>query len=189
MVDWHGHVEILEAAEIIIGGGVIAYPTEAVWGLGCDPFSEQAVSKILCLKQRPVDKGLILIGSCADHFSQYLCGLESKYLQLFATPLSQPTTWLVPDNGFAPRWIVGNHSTVALRITRHPVVSALCNTFGGAIVSTSANPQGLPAAITQIKVDEYFAGSLDFYAPGDVVGASRESEIKNLLTGEVIRSG
>lgn len=189
MVDWHGHVEILEAAEIIIGGGVIAYPTEAVWGLGCDPFSEQAVSKILSLKLRPVDKGLILIGSCADHFSQYLCGLEPKYLQLFATPLSQPTTWLVPDNGFAPRWIVGNHSTVALRITRHPVVSALCNTFGGAIVSTSANPRGLPAAITQIKVDEYFAESLDFYAPGDVLGASRESEIKNLLTGEVIRSG
>jgi L-threonylcarbamoyladenylate synthase len=189
MIDWHGHVEILEAAGTIGGGGVIAYPTEAVWGLGCDPFSEQAVKKILWLKQRPVDKGLILIGSGVEHFSQYLLGLEPKYLQLFAIPLSQPTTWLVPDNGFAPRWVVGNHATVALRITLHPVVSALCNTFGGAIVSTSANPQGLPAATTQIKVEEYFAGSLDFYAPGDVVGASRESEIKNLLTGEVIRSG
>jgi L-threonylcarbamoyladenylate synthase len=189
MIDWHGHVEILEAAGTIGGGGVIAYPTEAVWGLGCDPFSEQAVKKILCLKQRPVDKGLILIGSRVENFSQYLHGLEPKYLQLFAIPLSQPTTWLVPDNGFAPRWVVGNHGTVALRITLHPVVSALCNTFGGAIVSTSANPQGLPAATTQIKVEEYFAGSLDFYAPGDVVGASRESEIKNLLTGEVIRSG
>ena len=189
MIDWHGHVEILEAAGTIDGGGVIAYPTEAVWGLGCDPFSEQAVKKILCLKQRPVDKGLILIGSGVENFSQYLHGLEPKYLQLFAIPLSQPTTWLVPDNGFAPRWVVGNHATVALRITLHPVVSALCNTFGGAIVSTSANPQGLPAATTQIKVEEYFAGSLDFYAPGDVVGASRESEIKNLLTGEVIRSG
>ena len=189
MIDWHGHVEILEAAGTIGGGGVIAYPTEAVWGLGCDPFSEQAVKKILCLKQRPVYKGLILIGSGVENFSQYLHGLEPKYLQLFAIPLSQPTTWLVPDNGFAPRWVVGNHATVALRITLHPVVSALCNTFGGAIVSTSANPQGLPAATTQIKVEEYFAGSLDFYAPGDVVGASRESEIKNLLTGEVIRSG
>ena len=189
MIDWHGHVEILEAAGTIGGGGVIAYPTEAVWGLGCDPFSEQAVKKILCLKQRPVDKVLILIGSGVEPFSQYLHGLEPKYLQLFAIPLSQPTTWLVPDNGFAPRWVVGNHATVALRITLHPVVSALCNTFGGAIVSTSANPQGLPAATTQIKVEEYFAGSLDFYAPGDVVVASRESEIKNLLTGEVIRSG
>ena len=189
MIDWHGHVEILEAAGTIGGGGVIAYPTEAVWGLGCDPFSEQAVKKILCLKQRPVDKGLILIGSGVEHFSQYLHGLEPKYLQLFAIPLSQPTTWLVPDNGFAPRWVVGNHATVALRITCHPVVSALCNTFGGAIVSTSANPQGLPAATTQTKVEEYFAESLDFYAPGDIVGASRESEIKNLLTGEVVRSG
>ena len=101
MIDWHGHVEILEAAGTIGGGGVIAYPTEAVWGLGCDPFSEQAVKKILCLKQRPVDKGLILIGSGVEHFSQYLHGLEPKYLQLFAIPLSQPTTWLVPDNGFA----------------------------------------------------------------------------------------
>ena len=189
MNDWQSHVDILEAAKVVGGGGVIGYPTEAVWGLGCDPFSEQAVNKILVLKQRPVDKGLILIGSCVEHFSPYLQGLELKYLQLFAIPLSQPTTWLVPDNGFAPRWIVGDHATVALRISCHPVVSALCNTFGGAIVSTSANLQGLPAATTQIKVEEYFTGSLDFYTPGDVVGAIRESEIKNLLTGEVIRSG
>ena len=189
MNDWQSHADILEAAKVVGGGGVIGYPTEAVWGLGCDPFSESAVKGILDLKQRSVDKGLILIGSGVDHFAPYLKGLEPKDLQLFAVPSRQPTTWLVPDNGFAPRWVVGNHDTVALRITLHPLVAALCNIFGGAIVSTSANPQGLPAAKTQIKVKEYFAANFVFCTPGDVVGVSKESEIKNLLTGEVVRPG
>ena len=188
-MDWNGHVEITRAASVIADGGVIAYPSEAVWGLGCDPFREAAVNKILEIKQRPVSKGLILIGSSLDGFYSYLVGLEPKYRRLFSIPRSQPTTWLVPDNGFAPRWIVGNHATVALRLSSHSVVAALCNSFGGPIVSTSANPQGLPAATTQTKVEEYFAANLGFCAPGEVAGASRESEIINLLTGEVIRPG
>jgi len=116
-------------------------------------------------------------------------GLEESAINLFGAPQKRPTTWLVPHNGVAPDWIVGAHDTVALRITDHPIASALCEAFGGPIVSTSANPQSLPAATTSSKVAEYFDNKLDFMAPGEVAGSSKESEIKSILTGEVLRPG
>ena len=141
------------------------------------------------LKQRAVDKGLILIGSKVAHFASMINGLEVSAINLFGAPQKRPTTWLVPHNGVAPDWIVGAHDTVALRITDHPIASALCEAFGGPIVSTSANPQSLPAATTSSKVAEYFHNKLDFMAPGEVAGSSKESEIKSILTGEVLRPG
>jgi L-threonylcarbamoyladenylate synthase len=160
-----------------------------VWGLGCDPFSESATNRILALKQRPIDKGLILIGSKIAHFASMIDGLDEAAKNLFGTPQKRPTTWLVPHNGVAPNWIVGAHDTVALRITDHPIASALCEVFGGPIVSTSANPQSLPAAATSSKVAKYFHNKLDFIAPGDVAKSGKESEIKSILTGEVLRPG
>ena len=189
MTSWSGHAEILGAAEVLRAGGIGAYPTEAVWGLGCDPYSESATNRILLLKQRPVDKGLILIGSKVAHFASMIDGLEESAINLFGTPQKRPTTWLVPHNGVLPDWIVGAHDTVALRITDHPVASALCEVFGGPIVSTSANPQSLPAASTSSKVAEYFHNKLDFMTPGEVAGSSKESEIKSVITGEVLRPG
>lgn len=181
--------EINRAVASLKKGGVIAYPTEAVWGLGCDPNNIQAIEKVLGLKKRSVDKGLILIGSSADQFSGYIQGLDGPQKELFKTLQSRPTTWLVPDNGTASQWVVGEHDTVALRITDHPVAKALCDVFGGPIVSTSANPQGKPAAIEAADVEAYFEDSLDHYVMGCVAGIQSVSEIKNLLTGEVLRSG
>jgi L-threonylcarbamoyladenylate synthase len=89
----------------------------------------------------------------------------------------------------APSWIVGEHQSLALRITRHPLAAELCRAFGGPIVSTSANPQGLPAATTGIKVKSYFGSRIDFHTPGIVGRAINSSEIRHLITGEVIRAG
>lgn len=168
---------------------MVAYPTEAVWGLGCDPFSETAVRKILRLKGRSVDKGLILIADHAERFTAFLQGLAPDHIQRFSAVYDKPTTWLVPDNGVAPSWIIGQHDTLALRVIRHPVATALCQAFGGPLVSTSANPQGLPAATTALKVKTYFGQRIDFLTPGIVGRARNSSEIKHLLTGEVIRAG
>ena len=94
MTSWSGHAEILGAVEVLRAGGVGAYPTEAVWGLGCDPYSESATNRILLLKQRAVDKGLILIGSKVAHFASMINGLEESAINLFGAPQKRPTTWL-----------------------------------------------------------------------------------------------
>ena len=181
--------QLSHATEIIRNGGVIAYPTEGVWGLGCDPNNETAVYKLLDLKCRSVQKGLILIGSTADQFAPFIAGLDQSDASSFRMERQRPTTWLVPDNGEAPRWIVGEHSTIALRITEHPLASKLCEYFGGPIVSTSANPQNYPPAQTRETIDTYFSGKLSFVVSGAIGSARGASEIIDLMTGEVIRSG
>lgn len=171
------------------GNGVVAYPTEAVWGLGCDPASEVAVHKILQLKGRAVSRGLILIADRIDRFAPFLQGLDKDHLQRFESGYHRPTTWLVPHNGAAPLWIVGEHQTVALRVTTHPLAAALCKSFSGPIVSTSANPQGLPAATTALKVNGYFGDAIDYQTLGAVGDNENPSEIRHLLTGQVVRPG
>ena len=168
---------------------MVAYPTEAVWGLGCDPWSEAAVGRILKLKRRSEAKGLILIASHIDQFAPFLQGLDGNQRERILPDYNQPITWLVPDNGTAPDWVIGEHDTVALRITAHPVAAALCTLFGGPLVSTSANPQGLPAATNGLKVKSYFGQGIDYLSPGAVGRSRQASEIRNLITSEVVRPG
>lgn len=189
MINWDNHAKISLAATVLRNTGVVAYPTEAVWGLGCDPWSEATVQRILQLKGRAESKGLILIADHSRHFAPFLLGLDKDQLTVFEGSYDKPVTWLVPHNGVAPGWIVGEHDTLALRVTTHPLAAALCGAFGGPLVSTSANPQGLPAATTGLKVKSYFGSSLDYQTPGSVGSARRSSEIRNLLTGEVVRPG
>lgn len=189
MINWNNHPTICSAVETMQGNGVVAYPTEAVWGLGCDPASEVAVHKILQLKGRAVSRGLILIADRIDRFAPFLQGLDKDHLQRFESGYHRPTTWLVPHNGAAPLWIVGEHQTVALRVTTHPLAAALCKSFSGPIVSTSANPQGLPAATTALKVNGYFGDAIDYQTLGAVGDNENPSEIRHLLTGQVVRPG
>ncbi len=168
---------------------MVAYPTEAVWGLGCNPWSEAAVSHILRLKRRSEAKGLILIASHIDQLAPFLQGLDADHLARMQANYNKPVTWLVPDNGTAPDWIIGAHDTVALRITAHPVAAALCRLFSGPLVSTSANPQGLAAATTGLKVKIYFGSDIDYLTPGTIGPSRQASEIRHLITSEVIRPG
>ncbi|MCK5897112.1 MAG: Sua5/YciO/YrdC/YwlC family protein, partial [Cocleimonas sp.] len=114
-------------------GGVIAYPTEAVFGLGCDPENETAVMRLLCLKQRAVDKGLILIASDFSHVAPFLLPLNDQ--QKNYTQASE-TTWIFPAKKTAPRWITGQFDSIAVRITQHLPIKQLCHSFGSALVST-----------------------------------------------------
>lgn len=168
------------------GGGVIAYPTEAVWGLGADPFNFHAVEKILSLKQRPQAKGLILVAASMQQFDFVLRFLTDEQRRILAASWPGPRTWLVPHNGQIPEWICGRFDSVALRVSSHPVVRALCKTWGGPIVSTSANPQGLSPARFGFRAREYF-GPQVFYAPGQVNLLANPSEIRDLLSGRVLR--
>ena len=181
---WH----IRQAAHALHVGGVIAYPTETVFGLGCNPLNLQAVEKLLTLKQRPVEKGLILIGANLEQLMFYIDVTDLSLLEKLARPTERPTTWIAPARPFTPRWLTGKHNSIAVRITSHPAANALCEQFGGAIVSTSANPGGLAPARSTLKVRSYFDEQIDYLLRGNTPIEANPSEIRDLITDKVLRS-
>lgn len=168
-------------------GGVVACPTEAVWGLSCDPENPAAVRRVLELKQRPVAKGLILVAASAAQLEFLLAGLDDGQRNQLASTWPGPTTWLIPHRGKVSPWIHGEHDTVAVRVSAHPVVQALCNAWGGPLVSTSANPAGALPPVAGWQVRRYFDKRLDCFLPGAVGGAVRPSEIRDLISGNQVR--
>lgn len=170
-------------------GEVIAYPTEAVWGLGCDPFNSLAVEKLLALKVRPVEKGLLLVAANVAQIEPFLRPLSVEQREKFIQPSEHPTTWLVPDHQLAPPWIRGRFNSVALRITQHPVAAALCHLFGGPIVSTSANPSSRSPALNSLTVRRYFPTGLAAITPGTIGSAKKPSTIRDIVSGQIIRAG
>lgn len=188
-MDWAQNPNIRRIAQLLHGGAVIAYPTEAVWGLGCEPDDRAAVERILRIKGRPMHKGLILVAASIDQFAPYLTQISPLQRQALEASWPGPVTWLVPDGGVAPRWIRGEHSSVALRVSAHPVVAGLCRAFGGPLVSTSANRAGMREARDATTVRRQLGGEIDAVAPGRVGAAARPSEIRDLQTGLVLRKG
>lgn len=189
MFDWRYHHRVRRAADIVRGGGVVAYPTEGVWGLGCDPANADAVHRILRLKGRSVSKGVILIAADIAMLEPFLQGIDASQRALLADSWPGAVTWLIPNNGVAANWITGDSDRLAVRVTAHPLAAGLTRAFGGPLVSTSANPGGFPAAVSLIKVKAYFGASLDDYLPGRVGHSGRPSEIRDLPSGRVIRPG
>ena len=182
------HVDTAVAA--LKQGGILAYPTEAVWGLGCDPFNQQAVLKLLALKQRPMAKGLILIAAQVEQVEPYLQLLSSlereRVIETWQNS-KQPTTWVVPVSPDFPQWVRGEHLSVAIRVSAHPPVQALCSAFGGAIVSTSANITGQPTALTAEQIVTIFADGIDYILPASLGGQKNPSQIRDARTGAVLR--
>ncbi|MNZ81927.1 Threonylcarbamoyl-AMP synthase [compost metagenome] len=173
-------------AKVVREGGVIAYPTEAVWGLGCDPWNSDAVYRLLAIKARPVEKGMILVAGDIRQFDFLLADLPEAWQEKLADSWPGPNTWLVPHQSRLPEWITGEHDSVALRVSDHPVVRQLC-ALTGPLVSTSANPAGRPAARTRLRVEQYFHEELDGVLGGALGGRRNPSLIRDLVTGEVVR--
>lgn len=184
---------VAEAAECLRQGQVLAYPTEAVWGLGCDPMNEQAFSEILRLKQRPIEKGVILLAGQIAQVEPLLANLTAEMQQQVIAswtdrnPTERATTWLLPADDQIPSWIKGHHSKVAVRVTSHPLCVALCNAFQGFIVSTSANPAGLSPARSLQQATQYFGSELH-YLNGDLGLSQEPSRILDAVSGEIIRA-
>lgn len=181
MNPWHLH----QALRCIRSGGVLAYPTEAVWGLGCDPNNEEAVKRILDLKSRPEHKGLVLVGSSLDQFSHLILPLSADDLKKVSATWPGPVTWILPCNDQVPTWLRGEHHSLAIRISAHPMVKALCDA-AGPLVSTSANPAGKEPARSLLKVRKYFPNGLNCLLPGALGGNNQPSEIRT-LSGERLR--
>lgn len=182
-------LSIGQAAEMLKTGEVIAYPTEAVYGLGCDPFNERAVRAILSMKKRSANAGLILIADTIDRLSSYVQSVPKEQLAMAQSTWPGHVTWLFPRGPSVPDWLAGSHKTIAVRVTAHAVSRSLCSAFGGAIVSTSANPTGKPPAKSPQEVMAYFPDSLAGIVEGPLGGQSKPSEIRDLATGKLMRAG
>ena len=167
-------------------GGVIAYPTESCYGLGCDPDNRRAVQRILKLKQRPQHKGLILIASDYRQVARYLQALTLEQQQRLKEAGAQAITYLMPVLPSCPRWLRGTHDTLAVRFTAHPIAKQLCRSAGSALVSTSANRSGCKPAKTYAQCLRLF-GKKVWVLPGRVGKRKQPSTIKAWGDGKIIR--
>lgn len=172
-----------------IQGQLLVYPTEAVMGIGCDPDNESALMSLLAIKNRPVEKGVILI---ADSYSRLLPYVDDNAIRQdrrtqIISSWPGPVTWLLPKSAGAPAWITGEHSKIAVRVTNHPVVRQLCEKLGKPLVSTSANPSGQAPARNQQEARAYFGDSV-VYVDGETGGLTNPSKIFDGETGAVVRS-
>jgi L-threonylcarbamoyladenylate synthase len=169
-------------------GAVIACPTEAVWGLSCDPFNEHAVDRVLALKGRSRQAGLILIAASLDQIETLMGELPRARKDSVLATWPGPVTWICPAGKSVPPWVRGEHDSVALRVTAHPIASALCEAFGGPLVSTSANPTGLAPASSEVETRALFPNGIEVLIPGDTGDATGPTQIRHALTGKLLRA-
>lgn len=168
-------------------GGVLAYPTESCYGLGCDPRKRSAVRKLLALKKRSPAKGLILIAAHVRQLGPYLADLSPALQQRMRSRWPGPHTWLVPAALDCPAWLRGEHETLAVRVTAHPDAALLCRIAGMALVSTSANLSGGKPARTRRECLRLF-GRRVLVVPGRIGPRRRPSTIQDLVSGRIVRN-
>lgn len=175
------------AVHAIQSGGVIAYPTEAVFGLGCNPADLAAVQRILTLKQRAADKGLILIAADLSQLAPYLLALDATLQARILPTWPGAITWLLPVRPDVSPLIRGNHDTLAVRISAHPICRALCQQLGHPLISTSANLSDRPPARSTSEVQQQFGEQLDAILDAPLGDQAQPTEIRQGITGEIVR--
>ena len=175
-------------ANAVSRGAIFGYPTDTVWGFGCHPLIDASVYRILRIKHRSPDKGLILLSSSLEYCIPYVAA-ERDQLEPLLEETDHPTTWLVPASQGCPFWVRGNFPTVAIRITRHPLMQYLCKRLEAPVISTSANRSGKSTVRNALQMRKQFGEELDFIVSGFETGGNRPSEIKSLLSGATLRGG
>jgi len=177
------------AIHLLHQGNIIAYPTEAVYGLGCDPLNEVAVLRLLELKKRAMRKGLILIAAQVEQLESYIdtTQIVPEHMRQILTNWPGPFTWVFPATPKVPPWVRGEHTTVAVRVTAHPLAHALCAQFGRPLISTSANLADQAPAKTKEEVETLFPQGISLIMEGSLGGLANPTEIRDARSGELIR--
>jgi len=177
---------IRHAVHIIKQGGIIAYPTDTIYGLGCDPYNQEAVEKINTIKQRPLNKQFILL---AANISQIRSLIQiEKAQEKKLTQNIQPTSWIVKANPNAPEWLIGDTKTLCIRVTQHDEVQRLCNALGHTIISTSANLSGKKPATNALELHHYFHYQVDKILISNKKQSSKSSTIIRLCDNKILRN-
>lgn len=180
------HFAIQFAAHQIRQGGIIIYPTDTVYGLGCDPMNPDAITRLNQLKQREPGKGLILLGHTLALFKDYINELTASD-QKKLTQTDRPTSWIVSAKPSLPHWLTNPQRTVAIRITQHPVVTELCQRLNHPLVSTSANFSGKQTIRNALQAHKYFHDKVDAILIDDRHLSGQASTIKTLDTLSTLR--
>lgn len=175
------------AVRILRGGGLIAHPTEGVWGLACDPLQPRAVLRLLAAKRRDPDKGLILVAADTRALAPYIAPVSDDVHSRAESSWPGPVTWLMPASPSVPWWLRGVHAKIAVRVTAHPLAALLCQAYGGALVSTSANISARPAARNAAQVRAQLRERVAMVLAGALQTPGRPSTIRDAVTGEVVR--
>jgi len=186
-MSWISRLKIDHAARHLWQGGIIAYPTEAVFGLGCDPMNQEAVEYISSIKGRSANKSFIVIAAGFDQIEPLLAPLTDEHKNTLTQSWPGPITWIVPAAKTTPAWLTSTDQTIAVRVSDHPIVRALCLAFGGPLISTSANPSGYPPARTALKVRSYFKNESILIVHGRLGEQSKPSAIYDLKSGTRLR--
>jgi L-threonylcarbamoyladenylate synthase len=178
------------AAALVRDGGVVAYPTEAVYGLGCDPHDRDAFDRLFALKGRPATQGVLLIAADFDQIAPYidLAAVPPAVLDDVRASWPGPHTWIFPRSGHVPDWVAGAHAGIALRVTAHAPAAALCRAFGAPLVSTSANPHGEAPARDIATLERYFGDRLNGALEAALGDQARPTTIRDALSGAIIRA-
>jgi len=180
-------LDITGAVEQLRAGQIIAYPTEAVYGLGCDPGNESAVRKLLSLKGRHESAGFVLIASNFSQLQPWVASTDESLLDKAMQTWPGPVTWLFPRAADVPDFIAGAHNTVAVRITAHEPSRDLCQAFGAALISSSANLTAARPALSVSEVEGYFGHNIAGILAGALGGEEQPSQIRDLASGEILR--
>ncbi len=176
-----------QCSTLLHNGGVIAYPTEGVFGIGCNPLDENAVERIVNIKQRDAAKGLILVAATRDQLEPYLQPFTPVEEQRVDSTWPGPVTWVVRSRESVPDLLTGGRPTLAVRVSDHPVVNAICKAFDGAVISTSANFSGQPPCTNAKETANHLGELLDLIVDAPVGGLAGATEIRNIADGKRLR--
>ena len=181
--------DLIDCLRSLRAGGVVAYPTEAVYGLGCDPYNRNAFDRLFAIKRRPPTQGVLLIAADLDQVRPYIdeAAVPTDAMARVLATWPGPNTWIFPRAASVPAWLAGAHAGIALRVTAHEAAAALCRAFGGALVSTSANRHGEPPARSAEDVKAAFGDEVDAILNAPVGGLERPTPIRDAISGASVR--
>jgi L-threonylcarbamoyladenylate synthase len=175
------------AVRILADGGLIAYPTEAVYGLGCLPGERKTVEHLLHIKKRSWRKGLILIASDFDQLSPLVKLPENELREEVLASWPGPVTWVLEARRGIPAWLGGGRPSLAVRVTDHPLASALCERLQSPLISTSANRGGRPPLKRPLAVRREFGSDIDDVLVGPLGEQAKPTAIRDGRSGQTLR--
>lgn len=184
-------LEIQKAIQVLNQGGVIICPTEGIYGFSCIANNIDAVKRIIEIKKRDDNKGLILVSDSIEKVKKLIDieKIPKESLDLMHKLWPGHHTFVVPCNSNINALLTGNRHTIAIRISSFDVLSSLCKDLTYPIVSTSANISGQDPISTLDMLEKEFGHVVDYILKKNCQGLKKSSTIHDALTGQILRKG